>query len=86
LSALRNTILRILVLPWLVFLMSLCISPTFYLYGVVIDSSSGWLLGAVIWWWIVGFMVNTIFQIHSKRDLYENFRLAATQRFVLRRR
>jgi hypothetical protein len=85
LSALRNTILRILVLPWLVFLMSLCISPTLYLYGVVIDSNSGWLLGAVIWWWIVGFMVNTIFQLHSKRDLYENFRSAATQRFILRK-
>jgi hypothetical protein len=64
LAALRSTLLRILMLAWLVFLMSLYLSPTFYLYGVVLDSSSGWFLGAVIWWWIIGFMVNTIFPAH----------------------
>jgi hypothetical protein len=77
LAALRSTLLRILMLPWLVFLMSLYLSPTFYLYGVVLDSSSGWFLGAVIWWWIIGFMVNTIFQLISKRALYDQFRSVA---------
>jgi hypothetical protein len=69
-----------MVLPSVIFALTLGISPTFYLYGKVMESQFGWVLGAVIWWWIIAFGVNTVYLLRARREVAENFRGFAAMR------
>jgi hypothetical protein len=83
--AVRETALRVLVVPWIIFFASLVFSPFLYAYGLVVDSESGWVMGGIVWWWIVGFMANTVFQLGAQRKLYDRFRLVAANALGRRR-
>ena len=80
LVALRRTITQVMVLPSVIFALTLGISPTFYLYGNVMESKFGWVWGAVIWWWIIAFGVNTVYQLRARREVGDNFRGFAAMR------
>lgn len=73
--AARGAVLRILVLPWLIFILFV----TFLLFSDA--SSSGtenMLLGG---WFAIGMITNLYFFIWAKSQLIERFRLVVTQRF-----
>jgi ABC-type Na+ efflux pump permease subunit len=78
--AIRRTLLLVLVLPSLVFLLTLAVSPTLYLFGGSLRGTSGWMLGAVIWWCATGFMVNYASGLHAERKLRDQFRRVVSER------
>ncbi|MEK7676328.1 MAG: hypothetical protein AAB676_10900, partial [Verrucomicrobiota bacterium] len=80
LAAFMRTLLRVLLWPWFVFFLSLVISPSFLLFGFFSDSTDGWYLGAIIWWWVVGFAMNAIYSRNAIAQLHEEFRRLAVGR------
>ncbi|MBI4327333.1 MAG: ABC transporter permease [Chloroflexi bacterium] len=80
LAALMRTLFRILLLPWVVFFLSLLISPSFLFFRFFSDLTDGWYLGAIIWWWVVGFAMNAIYCRNAIAHLHEEFRRLAVGR------
>ena len=68
-----------LITPWLIFLPTFLFAPTTWLYAAV-GGEEGRLLGAVIWWWVVGFAVSATVLVRSRRMLSHFFRPAVADR------
>jgi hypothetical protein len=69
--AIRRTLLRILVLPWLVFLTTMCLGAL------------GGPLGPLIWWGMIGFGFDHYYYFRSTRNLRDLFRTMASEWFTL---
>jgi ABC-type transport system involved in cytochrome c biogenesis permease component len=75
-------LVRVLVLPWMVFLMLLTLAALTNTFG---RRSSGWEgHSVVLLWTAIGLCFNVIFGIPARRRLLGDFRQVATQRFEAR--
>jgi len=68
-----RTLRNVFLFPLLAFVCTFWVSPVVLVYTTVLGRE-GFLLGSVIWWWVVGFITTAIYAYRARRSLREELR------------
>jgi hypothetical protein len=79
-TASSGAVSRILLLPWLVFILSL---QLFVTHRPMSGSPGPGPLAAIIWWFVIGLGIDWIFGSWAYRKLHREFRAVAMRRFQM---
>ena len=80
-KAVRITLYRVLVRPVFWLLVTLPLAPPLFVFGLSLGSAGGWLLGATIWWLVIGIAASYAYYFQAKREAVNQLRWAATFRY-----
>jgi hypothetical protein len=80
-KAFRRAVYRVVMKPSALFWTTLPIAPILWVFGVLMPSPVGWIIGGTVWWMVFGIASSYYMAVSAKRKLDEGFRRAAAIRF-----